>query len=119
MNKNVKIGKGTIVMPGCVLNQGVKIGNHCIINTSSSIDHYNIFLDFSSCGPGVISGGNVVVGKRSHIGIGSVIKNNVKIKNDTVIGGKSYLNKNCEALNIYYGNPAKKIKKRVFNQNYL
>ncbi len=119
INKNVKIGDGTIIMPGCVLNKGVRIGSHCIINTSSSIDHDNYFLDFSSCGPGVISGGNVIIEERSHVGIGTVIKNNIKIKNDTVIGGKSYVNKNCEPLKIYFGNPAKKIKKRLSNQNYL
>ena len=67
-------------MPGCVINNGVLIGDHCIINTSSSIDHDNIFCDFSSCGPGIISGGNVVIKERSHVGIGTVIKNNITIK---------------------------------------
>ena len=119
INKNVKIGKGTVVMPGCIINSGTIIGDHCIINTRSSIDHDNYFSDFSSCGPGVISGGNVHVGKRSHIGIGSVIKNAIKIKKDTIIGGKSYINKNCVSLHVYYGNPIKKIKIRKINQKYL
>jgi sugar O-acyltransferase (sialic acid O-acetyltransferase NeuD family) len=119
INKNVKIGKGSVVMPGCVINSNTIIGNHCIINTRSVIDHDNYFSDFSSCGPGVISGGNVYIAERSHIGIGTVIKNGIKIKKDTIIGGKSYINKNCTSLHIYYGNPAKKIKKRKINQKYL
>ena len=102
INKNVKIGNGSVIMPGCVINNGVLIGDHCIINTSSSIDHDNIFCDFSSCGPGIISGGNVVIKERSHVGIGTVIKNNITIKKDTIIGGKSYVNKNCESLKIYF-----------------
>ena len=47
---NVKIGDGTVVISGSSINIGSKIGSHCLINSSSSIDHDNIFEDFSSTG---------------------------------------------------------------------
>ena len=119
LNGNIKIGNGTLIMSGAVINNQTKIGHHCIINTSSSIDHDNIFNDFSSTGPGVVSGGNLKVGKRSHLGIGSVIKNNISIGKNVVIGGNSYVNKNCVDNSLYFGVPAKRVKKRKFNESYL
>ena len=63
ISEKVKIGDGSFVVSGSIINTGSVIGRHCIINTSSSIDHDNIFEDFSSTGPGVITGGNVTVKK--------------------------------------------------------
>tara|TARA_B100000787_G_scaffold168216_1_gene156549 strand:- start:182 stop:850 length:669 start_codon:yes stop_codon:yes gene_type:complete len=119
VDPDVIVGDGSLIVAGSVINIGTKIGNHCIINTSCSIDHDNIFEDFSSTGPGVITGGNVIVRKNSYIGMGSTIKQGIKIQNDTVIGAHSYVNKNCEKKSIYYGSPLKKIRKRIKTENYL
>ena len=108
--KDVKIGEGTLVMPGCIINNGTKIKNHCIINTGSIIEHDNYFENFSSCGPRVVTGGNVKLGEASYIGIGSVVKEEIKIDNNVKIGGNSFVNKNCNKNNLYYGSPIKLIK---------
>ena len=107
---DVKIGKGSMILPGVVINNNSIIGDHCIINTSSSIDHDNFFDNFSSTGPNVATGGNVKVGACSHLGIGSSVKENINIKKNTMIGGGSFINKNCLANSTYFGVPAKKIK---------
>ena len=117
--KNVKIGQGTIIMPGCVINSGSKIGNHCYINTKSSIDHDNLINNYSSTGPGVVTGGNVKIDECSHVGIGSTVLQKIHIKKNTVIGGHSLVNKNCISNSIYFGVPAKHIRKRVETEKYL
>ena len=119
VNKNVKLSAGSMIITGSVINAGSIIGKHCIINTKSSIDHDNIFSDFSSTGPGVITGGKVKVGKLSHIGIGSAICQNIDIANNTIVGGKSFVNKNCEKNSIYFGTPARKKKSRKVGAKYL
>ena len=116
---NVKIGNGTVIISGSNINVGAIIGAHCLINSCSSIDHDNILQDFSSTGPGVVTGGNVSIGKYSHLGIGSKIKNNVVIDANTIIGGNSFVNKNCKNNSIYFGVPAKFIKKRLKFDKYL
>ena len=83
------------------------------------IEHDNIFEDFSSTGPRVVTGGNVIIGKHSYVGMGAVIKEKIKIKEDTIIGSNSYVNKNCDKNLIFYGSPARKVKKRMFNENYF
>lgn len=119
LNGNISIGEGSLIMSGVIINTETNIGKHCIINTSSSIDHHNNFLNFSSCGPGVVTGGNVIVGDSSYVGIGSVIKHGVKIGKDTVIGGNSFVNKECIDNFLYYGVPAKKIRERSIDENNL
>ena len=110
VDSNVIIGEGTVVISNSIINTGTIIGKHCLINTSCSIDHDNFFNDFSGTGPGVITGGKVTIGNESYIGIGSTIKDHIKIGKNTFIGGSSYVNKNCENNTLYYGVPCKKIK---------
>jgi len=113
------IGKGTVVMPLCVINSYSKIGQGVIVNTKSSLDHDNNLLNYSSIAPGVVTGGNVKIGSRSAISIGTIIKNNVEIGSDTVIGASSYVNKNILSNCVAYGNPAKKIRGRKTGERYL
>ncbi len=110
VSPNTVIGEGTVILSGSVIRNNVKIGDHCLINSSCSIDHDNQIDDFASCGPGVITGGNVKVGKMSFIGIGSTIKHSIKIETNVIIGGHSFVNKNCRKEFLYFGVPAKKIK---------
>ena len=119
INGNVRIGKGSLIVSGSVINTGTKIGEHCLINTSSSIDHNNIFKNFSSTGPGVTTGGNVELGQCSHVGIGATIKNQISIGDNTIVGARSLLLKNCKKNSVYYGIPAKKIRGRKYNSKYL
>ena len=119
IDDSVDLKEGSVVMAGTVINSSTKIGRHCIINTSCSIDHDNKFSDFSSAGPGVITGGNVEVGYQSYIGLGSLVRHNVKILDNTIVGFGSLVNKDCKKNLIYWGSPAKKIRKRKNNENYL
>jgi len=111
IDRNVRIGEGSIILSGSVIRNDVKIGKHCLINSSCSIDHDSIISDFSSCGPGVVAGGNVFLGESSFVGIGSTIKHSIKIADNVFIGGHSYVNKSCSKGFLYFGNPIKKIKK--------
>lgn len=119
VSKTSSIGSGSVILGNSFLGAGSKIKKHCIINSSSSIDHDNIFNDFSSTGPGVITGGNVKINKFSHLGIGCVVKNNIIIGENTICGGKSFINKNCRKNSIYFGVPSKFIKSRKLGSKYL
>ena len=119
ISPNTKIGEGSVIISGSIINVGTKIGIHCLINTGSSIDHDNHFKDFSGCGPRTITGGNVNIGKGSYIGLGSVVKNNIKILDNTIIGASSLVLKNCKKNSIYFGSPAKRIRAKKKNENYL
>lgn len=51
MGLDVRIGNGTVIMANTVINSATKIGNHCIINTGSIIEHDNLIDDFVHVSP--------------------------------------------------------------------
>lgn len=119
VSRRCSLDIGTVVMPLCVINSFSEIGKGVIINSNSVVEHDNLLMDFSSLAPGVKTGGNVTIGIRSAVSIGTIIKNNIKVGSDSVIGASSYLNKNVEDNSIFYGNPAKFIRNREIGEKYL
>jgi sugar O-acyltransferase (sialic acid O-acetyltransferase NeuD family) len=106
-----RIGEGTVIMPGAVLNTGVVIGRACIINTSSSIDHDCVLEDGVHISPGVSIGGTVRVGSCTWICIGSHVANNIKIGYGSVIAAGATVIKPVPDNVMVAGVPAM-IKKR-------
>lgn len=107
INNNVTIGNGNLICPGVIIQPESQIGNHCIINTKSSLDHHNIIGDFVHICPNVTSCGNVTIGKLSTIGPSSTICHNTSITNNCIIGASSLVLKNIEKSGKYWGIPCK------------
>ena len=104
-------GKGNMIMANSFVGANTKVKNFCIINNCVSLDHDCSLSNFSSLAPSATTGGNVKLGLRSSVGIGSIIKNNIFIGNDTFIGAGSYLNIDAGKSSVFYGMPAKFIRK--------
>lgn len=104
---DTKIGEGTVVMANVVINPNVVIGKHCIINTGAIVEHDSEIEDFVHISVGVKLAGNVCVKKRSWIGIGGVVSNNLSVCGDCMIGAGSVVIRNIEEPGNYVGVPAK------------
>lgn len=110
ISEYVSIGQGTVLMAGVIVNACASIGDHCIINTGSIIEHDNIIENFVHISPNVSLGGTVRICKSTHIGIGTTVSNNIDICGECIVGAGSVVIKNIDKKGIYYGVPAK-IKK--------
>lgn len=119
ISNRFSMGNGNIIMPLCVINSSTKIGDGVIINTKSSVDHDNHLMSFSSLAPGVTTGGNVSIGKRTAISIGTTIKHGVRIGSDVVVGASSLVMNDINNNLVSYGTPAKFIRKRSKEDDYL
>lgn len=109
----VKIGEGTVIMAGAVINTGTKIGRHCIVNTSSSLDHDNILEDYVHISPGAHLAGTVKICERTWICAGVTIINNITIAENNIIGAGATVIKDIEEKdNTFIGVPLRKIKKQ-------
>ncbi len=108
IGKNVKIGKGTIVMAGAVINTDAVIGNGCVINTSASVDHDCTVADYAHVSVGSHLAGTVSVGKYTWIGIGASVSNNLSICQDCLIGAGAVVVKDIKEAGTYVGVPVKK-----------
>lgn len=107
---NVSIGIGTVIMANTVINAGARIGNHCILNTASVIEHDNTISDYVHISPKVALGGTVNIGACTHIGIGANVINNINICGGCVVGAGATVVQNIEAKGTYVGVPARKVK---------
>jgi sugar O-acyltransferase (sialic acid O-acetyltransferase NeuD family) len=113
------IDEGTVVMPNAVVGPNARIGKFCIVNSQASIDHDGVLADYSSLAPGAITGGRVMIGIRSAVCIGAVIKHGVHIGDDCVVGANSYLNKDLSSNQMAYGTPAAIVRSRNVGDPYL
>ncbi|MGH1480684.1 MAG: NeuD/PglB/VioB family sugar acetyltransferase [Geminicoccales bacterium] len=114
-----EIGEGAVVLQSAVVGANTTIGDFCIVNTRSSIDHDCHMAVYSSLGPGSVTGGGVRIAERSMIGMGTVIRHSINVGSDVVVGSMSYVNKDCVDETVYYGTPAAPIRKRQKGDPYL
>ncbi len=105
---DVDIGPGSAIMAGAIVNSSVKIGKGCIINTASSIDHDCIIEGFVHVSPGVHLAGNVIIGAKSWLGLGSLVVNNLCVCSDSTIGAGAVIIHNIDKSGTYVGVPARK-----------
>ncbi len=108
IGEDVEIGKGVAIMANVVINTGTRIGNGVIVNTYASLDHDNIIDDYAHISVNVHTAGTVHVGKRTFVGIGSTVSNNISICDDAVVGAGAVVVSNIEESGTYIGVPAKK-----------
>lgn len=108
---DVEIQEGTVVMANVCINSSARIGKHCIINTGAIIEHDNIIEDFVHMSPNTSLGGTVKIGESTHVGIGSIVKNNITICKNCTIGAGAVVVKDILEEGTYVGVPAKRMEK--------
>lgn len=106
--EGVRIGEGTVVMAGAVVNPDTIIGKGCIINTSSSVDHDCELGDYVHIAVGSHLCGTVKVDDNTWIGAGATISNNVTICDNCIIGAGALVINDITSSGTYIGIPAKK-----------
>ncbi len=119
IGKNVKVGNGTIIMPGAIVNANCEIRDFCILNTNSSLGHDSVMDDFSSISSGVTSGGCFYLGKFSAVCLAAKIIENIRVMEHTVIGAGSLVVKDVTDCVVVYGSPARIVRKRKAGERYL
>ena len=86
LSRYAKIGAGSVVMAGVVVNVGTFIGSGAILNTGCSVDHDCILGNSVHISPGARLAGDVKVGDCSWIGIGAVVKQVTILGEGVVVG---------------------------------
>ncbi len=110
ISKKSKIGIGSVVISGVVINNGTIIGDHCIINTGAVIDHDCVLNDFVHISPNATLCGNVSIGAGSWVGAGAVIIQGINIGKNVIIGAGSVIISDIPNNVTVVGNPGRIIK---------
>ena len=90
---NVTLGENCIILPNTVINHDARIGDFSIVN--------------SAC---VVNGG-VELGHNCYMGSSSSIKENCLISPNITLGMASIVLRNLEQPGIYFGSPARFVRK--------
>lgn len=73
ISSNSKIGEGTFVGKGAIVNAESEIGKMCIVNTKALIEHECKIEDFSHIAVGAVLCGQVRVGKAAFVGANATV----------------------------------------------
>ena len=110
VSPSAQIGVSSYVGKGSIINAQVQIGDACIINSGTIIEHECDVSSASHVAPGAVLCGNVRVGNKTLIGSRSVVRPNLSICGDVTLGAGSVLVKSIENEGIWVGNPAREVR---------
>ena len=103
VSPSARIGIGTIIMHGAIINAGANIGDNCIVNNNALIEHDSFISDNCHISTGVVINGNVTILAGSFIGSGSVIKEGILVGEYSVVGMGSVIRRNLEPRTRWIG----------------
>lgn len=106
--EDTKIGPGSVIMAGVVINPETIIGCGSIINTCSSVDHDCIVGDYSHIAVGAHLCGSVTVGCNTWVGAGATVINSIQICDNCMIGAGAVVVDDIVEKGTYIGIPARK-----------
>ena len=113
MARTVKIGKGCIILPGCILSGDAYLEDFVILNLSSTIGHDAKLKSFVMVYPGVNISGNVTIQETTEIGTGSQVIQGLTICENCIIGAGAVVVRDITEEGTYVGLPARKINKEL------
>ena len=106
---DVKVGAGSMILAGTVINAAASIGANCIVNTATSIDHECIIADHCHVAPGCTLAGNVVVGAGVFLGIGTKVIPRIRIGAWAMSGAGAVIVKDVDESSKMLGVPARAV----------
>lgn len=108
--ESVKLGLGCIITAGCILTVDISIGDHVILNLSTTVGHDAVIGDYTTVNPQVAINGRNVIGQGVYIGTGAKLIHEIKIGDWTLIGAGAVVSNDIPSGVLAVGVPAKPIK---------
>jgi sugar O-acyltransferase (sialic acid O-acetyltransferase NeuD family) len=93
VSRYAKVGFGSIVMNGTILNADCVIGENVILNSGSIIEHDAFVGDYCHVSTRVTINGGARIGGGTFLGSGSVVRDNIEIGENSFIGIGSVITK--------------------------
>jgi sugar O-acyltransferase (sialic acid O-acetyltransferase NeuD family) len=107
------LGEGIQAMPGSVVNDCAIIGDFCIINSNSTVEHECVLGVGVHVMSGATLGGLVRVGDCSSIGSGATVLPRITIGSNCIIGAGAVVTKHVPDNAVVVGVPGKVVRYRT------
>lgn len=108
------ISKGNTILANAIININASIAMGCIINNGVIVEHDCIIEDFVNISPNTAMAGHTTIGRKTFIGIGSTIINNIRVGEGVIVGAGAVVVSDIDDNMTVVGVPAKEIKKNRY-----
>ncbi|MFW5886283.1 MAG: hypothetical protein ACOCUL_00865 [Bacteroidota bacterium] len=106
IGQNVKIGKGCFIGPQTYIGQNSNISDHCFIHAQCYIARDSCLGKYNYLAPKVYIGAEVETQNSVYFGVGSLIKERLKIGKQAIIGMGAIIVNNINSKDKYFGEKA-------------
>jgi sugar O-acyltransferase (sialic acid O-acetyltransferase NeuD family) len=86
VSPHARVGAGTIIMHGAIINAGARIGCNCIINSQSLIEHDVVIGDHCHIATAAVINGDVSIGAGTFIGSNACVRQGIRVAERCVVG---------------------------------
>ncbi|TXR47114.1 acetyltransferase [Phyllobacterium endophyticum] len=107
ISPTASVGSGVAIMAGAVINADSTIADLAIINTGTTVDHDCRIGRAAHLAPQCALAGNVLIGERTFLGIGTKVIPNVIVESDSIVGAGSVVISNIGRGVTALGVPAR------------
>lgn len=95
VSRHARLGAGTIVMHGAVINAAAVVGQNCIVNSQALVEHDAVVGDHCHIATAAVVNGGVQIGAGTFIGSQSSIRQSLRIGSGCVIGMGQHIVSDC------------------------
>lgn len=112
VHTSVKVGPGTVIFAGAMVQPEARLGSHVILNTACSVDHDCQIADFCHVAPGARLAGGVTLDEGCLVGIGAAVLPRLTMGSWSILGGGAALVRDLPSRVTAVGLPARIIKRK-------
>jgi len=105
-----KVGEGSQLLPGSIVNAGAELGINVIINTGAIIEHDCLIGNHVHVATGARLASTVRVGDGAHIGAGATVRQCITIGEGAIVGAGAVVVKDVPPRIVVAGVPARPLR---------
>jgi sugar O-acyltransferase (sialic acid O-acetyltransferase NeuD family) len=113
------VGPGCVIAPHAVIAPFARLEAHVLINYGATVGHDTSVGQFSVIGPTAAIGGFCQLGEAVYVGAGALVREQLRIEADAVLGMGSVVTKDVEQHAVVLGVPAQVLDKSKSKGGWL
>lgn len=104
------IGKGSVILPGAIIEPHVKVGENTMIWCNVTLAHHSFIAAHCWVASGAVVSGKAVIMENSFIGVNATIVNEVTVGAHSVVGGGAFISKALKPYTVSLSRSAENLR---------